>query len=166
MEPEATGDAQEIQLLLFFPDICKEVGTAIATAVGRVCSYPMFPFSSKNNIFCTHSHPCLCRGSSSNSQPWFPGFRNGRSRQQCLCYDATPAACSPGKQRDLPRLRAGLELQDAFSRWSNHQLPSSCHCPENEDNASLAPFYKHCNRDDTTASCHSGIYLFRDHILL
>lgn len=29
MEPEATGDAQEIQLLLFFPDICKEVGTQL-----------------------------------------------------------------------------------------------------------------------------------------
>lgn len=108
--------------------------------------------------------PCICRGSGS-SQPGFPGVRNGKSQKQCLCCADAPIVYFPGEQHGLPRLVASLELQDAFSRWSNLPLPSKCHCLENKDDAS-AICCQHCDRDDTTASCHSGIPLFREDILL
>lgn len=54
------------------------------------------------------------------------------------------------------RLIVSLGFQDAFRRWSNLPLPSKCHCLENKDDAS-AIFCKGRDRDDTTASCHSGI---------
>lgn len=131
-------------LLLFIPEPCREVGTAISAAVGRACSHPVSPSSSKDDLFCTHPQPCLC-----SSHPGFPGFRNGRRRQQCLCYAAAPAACSSGEQQRVgPGLGASLELQDAFSRRSDLPLPSGCHCPESKHDASLVPFCKHCNRDD------------------
>lgn len=75
-----------------------------------------------------------------------------------------PTVYFPGEQHGLPRLAASLELQDAFSRWSNLPLPSKCHCLENKDDAS-AVCCQCCDRDDTTASCHSGIPLFREDFL-
>lgn len=147
-------------LVLSFPDTCRDADTAIAGAIERVCSLPVSPPSSKDSLLHT---PCICRGSGS-SQPGFPGVGNGRNGKQCLCCADAPTVCFPGEQCGLPRLVASLEFQDAFSRWSNLPLPRKCHCLENKEDAS-AIFCKHCDRDGTTASCHSGIPLFRENIL-